>query len=47
MSEHDDQCALFQWADMMAQQYPELDLMFAIPNGGQWKCENECGDEDG
>ena len=34
MSEHDDQCALFEWAEMMAQQYPELDLMFAIPNGG-------------
>jgi hypothetical protein len=32
MSEHDEQCALFEWAHY---QYPELlRWMFAIPNGG-------------
>ena len=34
MSEHQEQAALFQWAEKLAYQYPELDLMFAIPNGG-------------
>ena len=34
MTEHDEQAALFQWAELMAAQIPELRLMFAIPNGG-------------
>lgn len=34
MSEHADQCALFEWAEWNASRLPELDLLFAIPNGG-------------
>lgn len=36
-SEHAHQCALFCWAALKEQQerWPELDLMFAIPNGGE------------
>ena len=34
MSEHDEQKALFQWAEIAQLQRPELALMFAIPNGG-------------
>ena len=33
-SEHDEQCALFAWAEANADRWPELALMFAIPNGG-------------
>ncbi len=33
-SEHEHQKALFNWAAMQAEVYPELDMMFAIPNGG-------------
>ena len=33
MSEHDEQCALFQWAAIAASDYPALQMMFAIPNG--------------
>lgn len=35
-SEHAHQCALFAWAALEANaSYPELALMFAIPNGGK------------
>lgn len=34
MSEHAEQVALFQWASMAVATMPELELMFAIPNGG-------------
>ena len=34
MSEHSEQCALFEWARLATFQYPELRYMFAIPNGG-------------
>lgn len=34
-SEHDIQSALFTWAQLQTAQYPELGLMFAIPNGGK------------
>jgi hypothetical protein len=34
MSEHNHQVALFQWAALNVQNHPELDLLFAIPNGG-------------
>lgn len=33
MSEHQEQAALFRWAEMS--NIPELELMYAIPNGGQ------------
>lgn len=32
--EHDEQAALFQWAALQENVYPELALMFAVPNGG-------------
>jgi hypothetical protein len=35
-TEHDEQAALFQWAIMRECIYPELALMFCIPNGG-WR----------
>jgi hypothetical protein len=35
ISEHASQVALFQWAGYVAVEYPQLRLMFAIPNGGQ------------
>ena len=34
-TEHAHQAALFMWAAYMTPRYPELALMFAIPNGGQ------------
>lgn len=33
-TEHDEQCALFAWADMAQGEHPELAMLFAIPNGG-------------
>lgn len=32
--EHKNQVALFQWASYQSRRYPELALLFAIPNGG-------------
>lgn len=32
--EHVEQVHLFQWAVWQSCKYPELDLMYAIPNGG-------------
>jgi len=34
-TEHDIQSALFSWAQLQTACYPELALMFAIPNGGK------------
>ena len=34
MSGHDEQVALFEWARVSVNTYPELCNMFAIPNGG-------------
>ena len=34
VSEHLVQAALFDWAQRAAVTYPELELLFAIPNGG-------------
>ena len=34
-SEHAHQCALFCWAALETSRFPELALMFAIPNGGE------------
>ena len=33
-TENAEQAALFQWADFAALTYPELVMMYAIPNGG-------------
>lgn len=33
-SEHDEQCALFDWAAITSIDHPELLWMFSIPNGG-------------
>lgn len=33
--EGEEQAALFQWAYLQRNTYPELDLLFHIPNGGQ------------
>lgn len=33
-SEHREQVALMQWVEWMLPRWPELDLLFAIPNGG-------------
>ena len=33
-NEHNEQVALFQWAKMAEGKYPELALLFSIPNGG-------------
>lgn len=32
-SEHSEQCAVVDWARHMNGQYPELSLLFAVPNG--------------
>ena len=32
--EHDEQVALFRWAEVAQYQHPELALLYAIPNGG-------------
>lgn len=32
--EHDEQAALFAWADTAQGEHPELAMLFAIPNGG-------------
>lgn len=33
-TEAQEQAALFEWAERMKGKYPELSLLFAIPNGG-------------
>jgi len=35
VSEHKDQVDLFVWAGFNAGKYPELKMLFAIPNGGK------------
>lgn len=34
MTEHDEQAALIEWAKFAEPHYPDLALLFAIPNGG-------------
>ena len=34
-TEHQEQCALFEWAAWMESRWPELRLLHAIPNGGK------------
>ena len=33
-SESEEQQTLFQWAEMMSRRYPQLALLYHIPNGG-------------
>jgi len=33
--EHQAQAALFRWAELQRRRLPELNLLFAIPNGGK------------
>lgn len=35
MSEHAEQVALFAWARMQESVYPDLRMMFAVPNGAR------------
>jgi len=35
MSEHDEQVKLFQWAAYRTGIYPEIELMYAVPNSGK------------
>jgi len=35
VSEHDEQVALFQWTGYNLVPYPELSMLYAVPNGGQ------------
>lgn len=35
VSEHQEQCSLITWTAYASVTYPELDLLFAIPNGGK------------
>jgi hypothetical protein len=34
VSESDEQIGLFEWAALHTRKYPELDLLYHIPNGG-------------
>lgn len=34
MSEHTEQAALFEWAEINESRYPELCMLYAVPNGG-------------
>jgi len=35
MGEHDEQVALFEWCSLSEHKYPELTLIYAIPNAGR------------
>lgn len=35
MSEHTEQCAVMDWANLHVERYPVLRLLHAIPNGGK------------
>lgn len=35
LSEHQEQCALIQWAHTMRVRWPEIEYLFAIPNGAK------------
>jgi hypothetical protein len=34
MSEHSEQVALIEWCNLAKNEYPELEWIFAVPNGG-------------
>lgn len=42
-TEHEEQTALFEWAARRLSLYPELDLMFAIPNAGAGAQKGQAG----
>ena len=35
MAEHDEQVVVIQWRDLMSGQIPELELLYAVPNGAK------------
>lgn len=35
MSEHEDQCLLFEWAALQENVYPALKMLYAVPNGAK------------
>jgi hypothetical protein len=35
MPEHDEQVAVIAWASLMARGFPELELLYAVPNGAK------------
>lgn len=43
--EHDEQVKVFEWAEIMKGKYPQLELLFAIPNGAfygrHWSVANK------
>lgn len=43
MSEHDDQARVIAWAELAKGTYPELDLLFSIPNGAKlpWRKDSQ------
>jgi len=41
-TESQEQMALFEWAEMYKREYPELQLMYHIPNGG-YRTKAEAG----
>ena len=42
LSEADEQKLLFQWAELQSGKYPELSVMYAIPNGGTRNIKEAC-----
>lgn len=44
MSEHAEQAAIFEWAQLLESRHPELSLLFAVPNGAKlpWR-KNKAG----
>lgn len=46
-AEHDQQVYFFQWAALHERYYPELIVLYAIPNGGlrHWKVASDLKDE--
>ena len=43
MTEHASQCSVIAWAHYMVAQYPELELLYAVPNGSMYGADNEVG----
>lgn len=35
ISEHDEQCIVMRWRDAQLKNYPGIELLYAIPNGGK------------
>lgn len=34
-SEHEEQCAVMNWAMLMERVYPDLEMLFSVPNGAR------------